>query len=270
MCLIAFALGTDSRYRLVLAGNRDEFHDRPAQGLQWWADAPDIAAGRDLQAGGTWLGVHRQGRVAAITNVREPARAAPSGREPSRGDLARGFLDATSVPLTHARALAADRRAPLEAYRGFNLLMFAATPEGTLEGAWLSNHRREACALAPGIYGLSNHLLDTPWPKVVALKRSLASALEDTRRDDMIERLFTALADPQPAHDGCLPATGLPYARERLLSAAFVDDPTYGTRASSVLVIDADGEVSFDERSWSPQGPIAGPIAQRRIRFRLA
>jgi len=333
MCLIAFALAADPRYRLILVGNRDEFHDRPAAALDWWPDAPDIAGGRDLQAGGTWLGVHRRGRVAAITNVREPSAPPPAGDEPSRGGLPRAFLDGDAPPLVHAQALAGtglalagkgqalagaglalagkgqalagtglalagtglalagkgqalagageapagtvqapggDGRVPMAAYRGFNLLMFAAHPGGSVEGAWLSNRHPHAVALTSGIHGLSNHLLDTPWPKVLALKRALRAALASRDRRTLVEKLFGALADTRPARDAQLPATGLPQARERLLSAAFVDDPSYGTRASSVLLIDADGELSFEERSWPRHGPASGPIAERRLGFAIA
>lgn len=298
MCLIAFALAADPRYRLILVGNRDEFHDRPAAALDWWPDAPDIAGGRDLQAGGTWLGVHRRGRVAAITNVREPSAPPPAGDEPSRGGLPRAFLDGDAPPLVHAQALAGtglalagtglalagkgqapagtvqapggDGRVPMAAYRGFNLLMFAAHPGGSVEGAWLSNRHPHAVALTSGIHGLSNHLLDTPWPKVLALKRALRAALASRDRRTLVEKLFGALADTRPARDAQLPATGLPQARERLLSAAFVDDPSYGTRASSVLLIDADGELSFEERSWPRHGPASGPVAERRLGFAIA
>lgn len=275
MCLIAFALAADPRYPLILVGNRDEFHDRPAQTLQWWNDAPDIAGGRDLQAGGTWLGVHRRGRIAAITNVREPAAPPPTGEEPSRGALPRAFLDGIALPIDHARTLAANpivggARAPIDAYRGFNLLMFATTPHGSVDGAWLSNRHPEPVALQPGIHGLSNHLLDTPWPKVVNLKRALADGLASRDRAEMTEQLFAALADTRPARDDHLPATGLPRSRERALSAAFVDDPGYGTRASTVLLIDAQGELTVEERSWPRDGPANGPVAQQRLSFTVA
>ena len=270
MCLIAFALAADPRYRLILIGNRDEFHDRPAQTLQWWPDAPGIAGGRDLQAGGTWLGVHRRGRVAAITNVREPSAPAPTGDEPSRGELPRGFLDGDATPIDHAHALAGPPHPPIAAYRGFNLLMFAASRRGSVEGAWLSNRHAAPLALKPGIYGLSNHLLDTPWPKVTALKGALADGLASCDHQELTERLFAALADTRPARDDRLPDSGLPRARERALSAAFVDDPGYGTRASTVLLIDAQGMLTVEERSWSRHGPAAGPAAQHRLSFAIA
>jgi uncharacterized protein with NRDE domain len=270
MCLIAFALDADPGYRLILVGNRDEFHDRPAQTLQWWRDAPDIAGGRDLQAGGTWLGVHRRGRIAAITNVREPSAPTPTGDEPSRGELPRAFLEGDAMPIDHARALARAPRPPMAAYRGFNLLMFAAARGSSVEGAWLSNRHAAPVALRPGIYGLSNHLLDTPWPKVTALKQALAGGLASRNRQDLTERLFSALADTRPARDDHLPDSGLPLARERTLSAAFVDDPGYGTRASTVLLVDAQGVLTVEERSWPRHGPAAGPVAQRSLSFPIA
>jgi len=267
VCLIAFALEAHPRYRLVLAGNRDEFHDRPADPLAWWSDAPDVLGGRDLQAGGSWMALHRTGRLAAVTNVREPGRAVPPQGGPSRGELVRGFVAGADEPLAHAQALAVESGgAALAGYRGFNLLGFAPTA-GRLAGVWLSNRNPEPRPLAPGIHGLSNHLLNTPWPKVVALKGVLARALAESSPTDLIDTLFDGLADTRPVADEMLPDTGVPHERERLLSAPFVLDSDYGTRASTVVLVDAHGAVTVAERTWGPAGPAGGALTERWVRL---
>jgi uncharacterized protein with NRDE domain len=241
MCLVLFAHDVHPRYRLVLAANRDEFHDRPTAGVHAWADAPEILAGRDLRSGGTWLGVTRGGRWAAVTNFRDPSRADPGPR--SRGALVADFLRGTDAPTTHALAL----RSTQDEYAGFNLLL----GEGD-EVVWLSNRAgpdSEPRPLPPGIYGLSNHLLDTPWPKVVrgrdAIRRVLADGSRSTR-----ESLLDLLLDRATAADHDLPATGVGLDLERALSASFISTPGYGTRSSSALLIGRAGEISFSERRF--------------------
>ena len=267
MCLIAFALDAHPAYRLVLAGNRDEFHARPADPLGWWPDAPDVLGGRDRQAGGSWLALHRSGRLATVTNVREPGREPPPGGGSSRGELVRGFVAAVDAPLEHASALAgASGETGLDGYRGFNLLAFAPTAD-RLSGVWLSNRHPRPQTLARGIHGLSNHLLDTPWPKVVTLKAALARALADPAPGGLVESLFDSLADTRPADDMLLPDTGLPRERERLLSAPFVLDTEYGTRASTVVLVDARGAITMAERTWGPGGPALGPTTERWVRI---
>jgi uncharacterized protein with NRDE domain len=236
MCLILLAWRAHPRYPLVVAANRDEFFDRPTAGADFWTDAPDVLAGRDLLGGGTWLGITARGRFAALTNFRDPTRV--RNGTPSRGGLVADFL--------RGRKSAGEYRETLERiggdYNGFNLIF-----GNTCELAYFSNCSDSPRPLAPGIYGLSNHLLDTPWPKVAKGKSALAGAL-DALPDD--ERLMTLLRDDTLAPDEALPRTGVSQEWEKLLSAAFVRSPTYGTRSSTVLVLAADGSLSFDEITY--------------------
>lgn len=244
MCLIAFAWRADLRYPLVVAANRDEFHARPAAPAEFWDDLgqPNLLAGRDLQAGGTWLGVTRSGRFAALTNVREPGRAQPVD-PPSRGDLVRDFLAGTQSP---EEFLAARE---LDAYAGFNLLL------GTPAELWTAGNRDPQLprALEPGVYGLSNAVLDAPWPKLVRAREAVREALAagPTPAD-----LLALLADrSRPADDAQLPETGVGLEAERFLSAAFLVSEPYGTRCSTALIHDAQaGELRFVERSFDPEG----------------
>jgi len=256
MCLILLAWDKHPRWRLVAAANRDEFHARPTAAAGWWPQAPDLLAGRDLQAGGTWLGVTRSGRFAAVTNIREPNRQNPMA--PSRGHLVGNFLLARTPSLLYLAGLMP--MAP--AYNGFNLLVMDGT---TL--AWLSNRDPGMNPLSPGFYGVSNALLNTPWPKVVRGKDDLraAVALED---DDALEAaLFTSLARRDPAPDGELPDTGVGAEQERALSSAFIATPEYGTRSSTVLLLGRDGEVRLTERTITL--PAADGFTEVRHRFRI-
>ncbi|MBW3572965.1 MAG: NRDE family protein [Gemmatimonadetes bacterium] len=242
MCLIALALDAHPSYRLVVAANRDEFYARPAAQAQWWADAPDVLAGRDLREGGTWMGVTRGGRVAAVTNYRDPGLAERPDA-PSRGALVADFLRGAADAEAYAHALA--RRAAR--YNGFNLLV---GDEGGF--FYLSNRAEGVRRLEPGVYGLSNALLDTPWPKVQRARRAMADALAAAEGDGWDAPLWDALADRVIAADDALPDTGVGAERERLLSAPFIRTEVYGTRASTVLTIARDGQVRFVERSVAP------------------
>lgn len=239
MCLILLAWETHPRWRLVAAANRDEFHARPTAPADWWpAPATHVLAGRDLQAGGTWLGVTRGGRFAAITNVREPQRYMVGA--PSRGHLVGNFLLSRAPSLAYLAMLMPTAGA----FNGFNLLVMDGTTLG-----YFSNRGQGMRTLPPGVYGVSNHLLDTPWPKVTRGKDDLraALALED---DDALEaRLFEALARRDPAPEAELPETGVGAERERALSSAFIVTPEYGTRSSTVLLVGRDGEVRMTERT---------------------
>ena len=266
MCLIAFALDAHPHYRLVLAGNRDEFYHRAAEPAAWWSDAPQVLGGRDCQAQGTWLGVHRSGRIAALTNVREGGRPSPAGL--SRGALPFDFLVASASPIEHAERLANAPGSRSAEYAGFNLLMFQLDRTGTQAG-WMSNRHPTPRTLVAGVHGLSNHLLDTPWPKVTGLKAALQQALTAPGPASLEAQLFAALADSQAAPDASLPATGLPIERERLLSAAFIRSPDYGTRASTLLLVGRDGLVQLVERSWDSPGPSAPTWQERRLGFKL-
>ncbi len=264
MCLAAFALNAHPRFPLVIAANRDEFFARPAAPMAWWDDHPDLLAGRDLSAGGTWFGLTRSGRLALLTNVRE------SGRQnldaPSRGALVVDWLASGLA----APAFAATLR---PGYNGFNLVT-ADLRSNTWH--WLSNRSPAPQALAAGLHALSNAALDTPWPKTVGLKAALAEALAaSTDVEDLVERLLAALADDTPAPDGALPDTGVDLVRERLLSSRFVrlPDPAgggrglYGTRCSTVLVRAADGTTLVVELSFDDEGRRRSEIRQQILRW---
>jgi uncharacterized protein with NRDE domain len=252
MCLILVAWRVHPDFPLVVAANRDEFFVRPTAPAAFWPDAPQVLAGRDLDAGGTWLGVTRAGRFAALTNFRDPAQNR-SG-VPSRGGLVADFLRGDESPEDYLKRIVAHG----SRCNGYNLL---ASDGATLW--WSSNMGGAARALAPGVYGVSNHLLDTPWPKVGAGKTALARAL-DRLPDD--EALFELLRDDGIHPDQHLPQTGIPLDWERLLSSAFVKSPDYGTRGSTVLCIGQEGWASFDEQTWLP-GARRGE--RRRYHFRL-
>jgi len=239
MCLILLAWQAHPDYPLAVCANRDEFYARPTAAADFWNDNPGILAGRDLQAGGTWLGVERRLRFAAITNYRDPL--APEGPH-SRGDLTREFLAGNAAPAEFLAGLKP------EAYGGFNLFL------GDARGLWYySNREQRIRQLEPGIYGLSNHLLDTPWPKLVAAKARFAKALQHL--PDSASQ-FELLADGTRWPDEHLPDTGVSLEWERLLSAIFVKSPSYGTRASTVLTVSRQGQVVLGEKSFGPDGLI--------------
>ena len=244
MCLIAFAWNAHPALRLVVAANRDELYARPAAPADWWDDAPQVLAGRDLQERGTWMGVTRGGRFAAITNFRDPGFAQRAGA-PSRGALVADFLRGTA----DAESYAHDVAARAARYNGFNLLVGDA--DGLL---YVSNRAPGVRRLEPGVYGLSNHLLDTPWPKVLRAKRAMTDALAAAggRADAWDAGLWEMLADRVIAADDDLPDTGVGAERERLLSAPFIRSDVYGTRASTVLTISRGGDVRLVERSVRP------------------
>lgn len=230
MCLITLAYHVHPRYPLVLAANRDEFHERPTAPASWWSDAPHVLAGRDLRAGGTWLGITRQGHFAALTNHRDLRREPKPG--PSRGLLVRSALVGTAT---------LDDTA---AYEGFNLL------HGPLDRLRYHNNIEPTdVALEPGIHGLSNALLNTPWPKVQRAKAGMERALSSSE-GVLVEDLFALLADPAQAEVEQLPDTGLTPPMERALSSVFIATTGYGTRCSTVLLVDTDGQVYFEERTW--------------------
>lgn len=253
MCLILLAWQAHPEYPLVVAANRDEFFERPTAPAGFWPDQPGILAGRDLQAGGTWMGITRSGRFSALTNHRDPLLHRPDAR--SRGTLVAEFLTGCCAPRTYVERLA---REGANAYNGFNLLVGDAQ---TL--LWFSNVSGESRELAPGIYGLSNELLDTPWPKVEQSKSALGKALQALPDD---RALFELLRDDSIFPDAILPRTGLDLEWERLLSAAFVRGPDYGTRGSTALWKDRAATVVFDEQTWLEHGR---PGPRHRFRFSL-
>ncbi len=247
MCLILLAWKAHPDYRLIVAANRDEFHHRPAAPLDFWKDDPDILAGRDLSAGGTWMGVTRAGRFAALTNYRDPANIRPDA--PSRGDLVTGFLKTTDSPAGYLSKLTETGRR----YNGFNLLA------GDADHLYhYSNRGGPPAPVPPGVHGLSNRLLNTPWPKVRRGVAALDACLQSDRIDP--EALFAILMDRHRPADNKLPETGVGLEWERRLSTIFIDSPGYGTRCASVLMIDGDGRVTFIERGFAP-----GPGETRRF-----
>lgn len=246
MCLILFAHRIHADYPLVLAANRDENYARPTQPAGFWDDTPRIYAGRDLEVGGTWLGINRAGAFGAVTNFRDGNAARHSTR--SRGELVADYLRADQLPAAYIREIGTRAGE----YNGFNLLV--GNPG---EMHWLSNRSTAPAIVAPGVHGLSNHLLDTPWPKVELGKQRLA-ALLDRRKDELTEGLFELLAERTLAPDDSLPQTGVGLARERVLSPAFIASTVYGTRASTVLLIDKRGNVTFIERSYTAGGEYTG------------
>ncbi len=244
MCLVVFALDVFPGLPLVLAANRDEYFARPASPAGWWRhEGVDIFGGRDLQKGGTWLGVTRGGRIAVVTNVRD-AGAVREG-ELSRGFLTRDALSSAKLPpeIAHAR------------FPSFNLLV--------ADGGALYYARDDAATakVGSGIHGLSNHRLDTPWPKVTRATEILAA----TKPEDLATRLFAMLSDDSPARDEVLPKTGVPLEVERALSSPFVRMPIvgYGTRCSTVVIRHASGAVDFEERTFDASGALAGTVRER-------
>jgi uncharacterized protein with NRDE domain len=250
MCLIALALDAHPQYALVLAANRDEFHHRPTAPASNWDDAPRIFGGRDLQSHGSWLALAHDGRWAAVTNVRR--MIPPDPNAPSRGRLIAQYLRETDTAERYGKALQAEA----DRYAGFNLLL------GDADGVWyLSNHdgfRRER--LAPGVHAVSNATLDTPWPKLVALRASLQAWCAEDRSDT--STLLAALGRDRIADDAVLPDTGVGAEMERFLAPAFIRGDTYGTRASTVLTIDRNGHAHFTEHRFGPNGRPTGQTVE--------
>jgi uncharacterized protein with NRDE domain len=268
MCLAVVALDAHPQYRVVIAANRDEFHARPAAPAHWWASG--MLAGQDLVGGGAWFGVSRGGRWALVTNFREGIPRDPDA--PSRGELVTGALLDQTPPLLCAAAIARDGAR----YHGFNLLLgeIAARPRPSAKerreipasptddrstAAYASNRASGAIALTADIHGLSNHLLDTPWPKLVRSKARLAAALGGQALDSAA--VFALLADREPSDDTALPMTGVSREWERMLSSAFIVTPEYGTRCSTVFTLARDGSANFVERSFDAAGNMTGETA---------
>jgi uncharacterized protein with NRDE domain len=247
MCLILMAWQAHPEFPIVLAANRDEFRRRPTAAARWWPDKPQLLAGRDLEAGGTWLGMTRHGQIAALTNFRDPSQVTVNA--PSRGGLV--------VRMLESPVSIGDRLQQLHAvgpqYAGFSLLCTDGLQLGVFESVAGAGR-----LLDPGIYGLSNHLLDTPWPKVQRAKSSLATALQALPDD---AALLELLRDDRPAAEEQLPRTGVSLEWERLLSSAFIRGSDYGTRSSTVIRVRVDGKVDFKEWTWQPDGSLGGQVS---------
>ena len=248
MCLLVMAWQAHPRYRLVVAANRDEFHERPAAPMTKWPPPNDILAGRDLRSHGTWLGLDRQRRFGVITNFRDLQR--PSPEAPTRGNLIPRFLAGTADAGSFLHALEPEAAA----YSGFNLLI----ADG--DSLWYGCNRADRFArpLPPGVYGLSNQFLDTPWPKLRRVRRSFETWL--TQRDPgPADALFALLNDRITVSvDADLPQTGLSAEWERTLSSPFVLNPDYGTRSSSVLLLESSGALILAERRFDRTGQLNG------------
>lgn len=237
MCLIVLGWRIHPDYPLVVAANRDEFYARPTARAGRWPEAPHVIGGRDLQAGGTWLGITEDGRFAAVTNVREPGT--PPGNH-SRGELTAAFLLGDKTAGDYAGQVDGSR------YAGFNLLLADAAAL-----YYRTNRHGGTEALAPGIYGLSNHRLDSPWPKLLSARQRFGAALA-TLPDE--SAFFRLLADDATVDDENLPKTGVTLEWERRLSAIFVKSEAYGTRACTVLLQHRNGRIRLHERSFGPDG----------------
>ncbi len=248
MCLVMLALGQHPRYSLILAANRDEYHARPSAALHAWSDKPGILGGRDLEKGGSWLAAARRGALAVVTNVRDPARRVSGG--PSRGDLVSDFLGDDAAL---AARYVPGRCAPSLGYDGFNLIAVDHS------GAWYGSNRGDLRQLHAGVHGLSNHLLDTDWPKVRRLRAAMCQVLEACHPSPG-GALMLALADRAAVPDEQLPATGVPLEWERRLGPPFIISPDYGTRCSSIVLIDHDGLLTLIEHSFDPQGSLTATV----------
>lgn len=252
MCLAVLGLDAHPLFTLVIVANRDEHYDRPSAPAHWWPEG--WLAGRDLDAGGTWLGVDKRGRWALLTNVREPQRKANA---PTRGTLVTSVLADARAPDDVLTALASTG----DAYNGFNLLAGVQA-----RGAWLSNRESRtkgdgAHAIGPGTHAISNAALDTPWLKAVNTRKRFDEWCARGEAD--LEPLFSALSSREQADDAALPCTGLTIERERLLSSPFVVTPDYGTRCSTVVLMHRDGTAYFEERSFVRGGAPSGVVRHR-------
>lgn len=237
MCLIFLSINQHPNYKLVIAGNRDEFYNRKTATVQFWNDYQHIIGGRDLEAGGTWLAMTKQGKIGMVTNYRDPQNIDP--KAPSRGHLVSDFLVSGESADQYLENISANGKK----YNGFNLIV------GHSSELWYhSNYKQGIEKLLPGFYGLSNHLLDTSWPKVMRGKEKIKPILDNTFIDP--EALFEILYDDQTAEDTLLPKTGLTLERERALSSMFIKTEGYGSRCSTVILIDKNDQVLFTERVY--------------------
>lgn len=251
MCLILFAINQHPRFKLVVAANRDEFFRRPTSAMHWWSEPP-VLAGRDQASGGTWLAITANGEVSAVTNVRE---GSPVDGRVSRGELPLRALTEPEAELNNSLARDSGR------YAGFNLIQL------TTDSGWYFSNRdaHPGRRLHRGLYGLSNHLLQSPWPKLVRARQTLHHVLAETEDDtDTLHRqLLQALQDGTPAPDESLPDTGVDLATERFLSSPFIAGDDYGTRASTIVTVDHQGVIQVTEQTWE-RGALTGPQARFR------
>lgn len=237
MCLIFFSLKEHPDYKLIIAANRDEFYNRKTAAADFWKDYPNILGGRDLEANGTWMGITKSGKISMLTNFRDPKNINPNA--PSRGQLVSDYLEQTILSEDYLKQI----EPKASAYNGFNLLM--GNPE---EFYYLSNYKTGIDKITSGLHGLSNHLLETPWPKVERGRQKLELLLKSERVTT--QKLFEFLYDGERASDNQLPDTGIGLERERALSSMFIKSPGYGSRCSTVILIDQENNVEFSERVY--------------------
>ncbi|MBI9074182.1 MAG: NRDE family protein [Desulfatibacillum sp.] len=259
MCILLWAYKQHPEFPLILAANRDEFFNRPTASMAFWEDSPYILAGRDLQGGGTWMGITLDGRFAALTNVRDIARIRPEA--PSRGLLVSDYLNGDTGPAHYLKEI----QSVAKKFNPFNLLVGSMDSLHCLTGV-----DGQARRLNDGVFGLSNWGLDTPWPKVKKGKAVLTQIIEQAASRDQVDReaLFAMLADSDPAPDNLLPDTGVGMEWERVLGSIFVKSPGYGTRCSTVLTFSSEGEVVVEERSFGTEGE-ADPQSVARHSFAM-
>ncbi|MEK6780060.1 MAG: NRDE family protein [Bacteroidota bacterium] len=238
MCLIFFSLKQHPVYKLIIAANRDEFYNRQTAVADFWLDYPNILGGRDLEANGTWMGMTKSGKISLLTNYRDPKNLNPNA--PSRGCLVSDYLE-QKIPLVDYLKQIEPRA---HEYNGFNLLV--GNPE---EFFYLSNYKTGIDKITSGLYGLSNHLLETPWPKVMRGKQKLEELLKSNLVTS--QKLFEFLYDEEQASDDQLPETGIGLERERVLSSMFIKSPDYGSRCSTVILVDQQNQVEFSERVYN-------------------
>ncbi len=237
MCIVLFSYKTHPKYKLIMASNRDEFYARPTEQIAPWSDNENIIAGRDKQDGGTWMGVTKDGRFSALTNYRDLSRI--KNNAPSRGFLVGNFLQKNESPEEYLKEI----QKKTSQYNNFNLLV-----GDTSDLFYFSNVNNELVKVEPGIHGLSNRFLDTPWPKVEKGKKELQKHIQNDNIDT--ELIFNLLSDTSTPPDNELPDTGVGLEWERVLSPIFIKTQKYGTRASSILTIDYRGNISFIEKSY--------------------
>ena len=247
MCLVVIAFGIHSDYPLIIAGNRDEFHERPTQDAHWWSDKDGVFGGRDLEAGGTWLAVHRRGRFATVTNYR--GSDPETGETISRGHLVTGYLESDLGAIDYLHSIDGER------YAGFSLVV----SDGN-ELAYTSNRGAAPVRLQPGIYGLSNDALDAPWTKVENSKASLRALTTQGPIDE--SKLFRLLGDRSKGPADEVDDKRLPFHTAHALTAPFIVLPEYGTRSSSIVFRDYEANWKFVERRFTPDGSLAGETQQ--------
>jgi len=265
MCLIVIVTLSHPDYPLVVAANRDEFYHRPTTPLSFWEDHPDLLAGRDLQGKGTWLGVTTGGRFAAITNYREPNTIDPGAV--SRGLLVSNFLISDTLPETYLKAIGDSD----DTYNGFNLVagyILDSKQQVSPSLWWYSNKKKEILNIPPGIHAISNHLMDTPWPKTRKTMEGIRKILTEQKSIDP-ETIFSLLADTSRPPDEELPDTGVGLEWERVLSSVFVVSPVYGTRSSAVILVDRSGRLTFFERTFAAGTERPSAEATREFEIQL-